>query len=59
MSCGKDKTVRIWNYETYESVTTLNGHTDWVISLLSIQNTKLILSGSKDYTIKIWNYETF
>ena len=56
MSCSDDKTIKIWSYETYELLGTLTGHSDWVMSLAHIQNTKLILSGSGDKTIKIWNY---
>ncbi len=56
MSCSNDETIKIWNYETYELLGTLIGHTPWVMSLAHIQNTKLILSGGGDTTIKIWNY---
>ncbi len=56
MSCGYDKTIKIWSYETYKLLGTLTGHSDLVMSLAHIQNTKLILSGSWDSTIKIWNY---
>ena len=59
MSCSYDKTIKIWNYETYELLSTLTGHTDLVRSVAHIVNTKLILSGSEDKTIKMWNYENY
>ena len=33
-------------------------HNDYVTSVASITDTKLIVSGSHDKTIKIWNYES-
>ena len=59
MSGGDDQTIKIWNYETYEEVRTLTGHTDWVCTLCHIKSTKLILSGGRDYLIKLWDIETF
>lgn len=59
MSCSVDKTIRIWNYETYELLQILYGHSDWVLALVHIVNTKLIVSGGRDSLIKIWNYETY
>ena len=56
MSCSDDETIIIWSLETYELLGTLTDHRGPVVSLLHIQNTKLILSGSDDKTIKIWNY---
>ncbi len=57
MSGSNDKTIKIWNYETYELINTLKGHTDWVMSLLHIVKTKFIASGARDDTIKLWDYE--
>lgn len=58
MSCGRDKIIKIWNYETFEFVKNLSGHTESITSLIHIENTQFIISGSRDETIKIWNYET-
>ncbi len=45
MSGSNDKTIKIWNYETYEHFNTLDGHTDWVMTLLHIPDTHFIVSG--------------
>ncbi|KAF6525344.1 hypothetical protein HZS61_011139 [Fusarium oxysporum f. sp. conglutinans] len=37
---------------------TLEGHTNWVTSVLFSQDGKLIASGSYDHTVKIWNVAT-
>ena len=58
ISGSYDKTLRIWNYETYEHINTLYGHDNGVSSLTHIKNTKYIVSGSDDKSVKIWNYET-
>lgn len=58
ISCSEDKTIKIWNYETYSLINTLSNHTESATSLEHIANTKFILSGSIDKSIKIWNYET-
>ena len=56
-SGGWDKTIRIWNTETYELVATLEGHTDMVKCLTILKNK--LYSASNDKTIKIWNTETY
>ena len=52
-------TIKIWSYETYELIHTLEGHTDDVLDVKHIHNTKFIMSCSEDETIKIWSYETY
>ncbi|EXA29912.1 Atypical/ALPHA protein kinase [Fusarium oxysporum f. sp. pisi HDV247] len=37
---------------------TLEGHTNWVTSVIFSQDGKLIASGSYDHTVKIWNVAT-
>jgi WD40 repeat protein len=58
ISGSHDKTLIIWNYESYEHINTLKCHDDFVTSLTHIKNTKYIVSGSEDKSVKIWNYET-
>ena len=39
VSGSSDKTLRIWNYETFEHINTLYGHEERVLSVAHIQNT--------------------
>ncbi|KAI3573868.1 hypothetical protein IWW34DRAFT_823586 [Fusarium oxysporum f. sp. albedinis] len=49
-SASHDKTVRIWNAETGECERVLEGHNDYVGSVVA--------SASYDMTVRIWNAET-
>ena len=56
ISCSNDKTIKIWDLETFECLQTLNGHND---SIWRIENrfNNQILSCSFDKTVKLWNVE--
>ena len=56
VSTTKYHTIKIWDLETYECISTLEGHTMEVISLEWLGN-KQIASGSYDGKIKIWNIQ--
>jgi len=51
-SVSDDKTIRVWNTETYEEIATLRGHNDDVICLTLNENK--LFSGSEDNTIRVW-----
>ncbi|KAI5781223.1 WD40-repeat-containing domain protein [Geopyxis carbonaria] len=51
-----DSTIKIWDIDNGEEISTLTGHTSGV-RCLQFDDTKLI-SGSMDRTLKIWNYRT-
>jgi WD40 repeat protein len=53
-SALSDKTVKIWDATTGESVQTLTGHNGDVYCMCAISSTKLI-SGSKDGCVTIWD----
>jgi len=53
-SSSEDKTIRIWDQNSYECIYVLNDHTDWVKSLAVLQNEYLI-SISSDKTIIVWD----
>ena len=57
ISCSADKTIKIWDLETFECLKTLNGHSDRVKKIEKLPNDR-ILSCSSDHTIKLWDIGT-
>jgi WD40 repeat protein len=56
-SGSSDKTIRIWNLRTQETIQVLRGHESAVTGLSSISS-RLLASASADHTIKVWDLET-
>lgn len=52
-SASFDRTIKIWDRNTYELKNSLNGHTGYILSLVVLPNDELA-SGSFDKKIKIW-----
>lgn len=62
-SCSSDKTIKIFNPETYECELTLIGHTDSVV-YITLLKSGILLSSSDDRTVRFWkvfkdNYISF
>ena len=57
-SCSEDKTIKIWETNTYKCKATLIGHSVNVISILQLKDGRLI-SGSSERKIKLWNLQTY
>ena len=51
-------TIRLWDAVTGEHKKTLQGHTDWVISVSFSPDGQTLASGSRDRTIRLWDVET-
>lgn len=47
--------VRIWMMETANLTDTLEGHSDWVVSLSFAGDSGLLLTASHDKTLRLWN----
>jgi WD40 repeat protein len=54
-----DKTLRVWDIETWECIRTLTGHTDSVFALAVTPDGKYVISASKDKTLRVWDIETW
>ena len=54
----KDDTIKVWNMETGECRSTLEGHTGYVSSVAITPDGKTIFSGSADKTIRRWQLGT-
>ena len=54
VSGGQDKTIKVWNIDSKQSLMTLTGHKSMIWTLCEINGNKLI-SGSSDKTAIIWD----
>ena len=57
ISGSTDKTIKIWDLETFDCLKTINGHSDRVKKIEKLANNK-ILSCSTDKSIKLWDADT-
>ena len=58
VSGSRDKTIRLWNLATRETVRIFEGHTRSVNSVALSADGKQVVSGSCDKTIRLWNLAT-
>jgi WD40 repeat protein len=54
-SASYDKTVKIWDASSGECLQTLEGHSDWVLSVAFSPDSARLASASRDKTVKIWD----
>ncbi|QLE57665.1 WD40 repeat domain-containing protein [Nostoc sp. TCL26-01] len=58
VSGSTDKTIKVWNLDTGEVISTLRGHRDVVRAMALSHDGQTLISGSGDKTIKIWDFQT-
>ncbi|MFN6541016.1 MAG: hypothetical protein RM021_032375 [Nostoc sp. EkiNYC01] len=58
ISASDDKTLKVWNLATGESLFTLKGHSYWVNAVAVTPNGQQVISASRDNTLKVWNLAT-
>jgi WD40 repeat protein len=51
---SEDSQIQLWDVATGKELTTLQGHTDRILSLGYSADGKMLASGSADKTIKLW-----
>ena len=56
-SGGGDETIRLWNLDTGELTTELDGHEDQVLSV-AFGGDNVLASASADSTVRLWNLDT-
>ena len=61
-SGSKDRTIKLWKYiddnKKWECFDTLEGHKNWVSSVVFCSDNKTIASTSMDETIRLWDVNT-
>ena len=53
-----DKTLRLWDLESGQTLRTLEGHTDWVNAVAVTPDGRRAVSGSEDRTLRLWDLES-
>ena len=58
VSASEDRTIKIWDLETYQEIRTLEGHKDDVRSVAVSDDKKHIISGDFRGIVRLWCFHT-
>jgi WD40 repeat protein/tRNA A-37 threonylcarbamoyl transferase component Bud32 len=58
ITCGDDKTIKLWDLTTGQQLMTFRGHSSSIYALAVSPDGKHIASGSNEGIIKLWDVET-
>ena len=58
VSASEDRTIKIWDLETYQEIRTLEGHRDRVCSVAVSDDKKHIISGDRCGIVRLWCFHT-
>lgn len=50
-----DHTIKLWDIHTQHCLKTLQGHTNWVLSVAFSRDRQTLASGSFDQTVRLWD----
>ena len=59
ITCGDDRTVKVWDYLSKSCIQTLSGHVSNVSFAVFHPSLPLIVSGSEDGLVKLWHSNTY
>jgi WD40 repeat protein len=55
-AAGSDRTVRVWNVETGQLLSTIEDHADWILGLAFSPNGQFLATASRDRTSKVFDW---
>jgi WD40 repeat protein len=59
ITCGSDKTIKVWDCQTGAWLCTLTEHTEWVVALRLHPSVHVFASASFDRSVIIWSFTTY
>ena len=58
VSASRDRTIKIWDLETYQEIRTLKGNGNWANSVAVSDDKKHIISGGFGGIVRLWCFHT-